>query len=49
MDKKRGRSERRENITEREKSRAKRVKKNVVRGSESRARKLVWSRAYQEV
>ena len=44
-----GRSERSENITEREKSRAKREKKIAVRISEWRVRKLVWSRAEQSV
>ena len=40
---KRDRSEWRENITERDKSRAKRENKSVVRRSERRVRKLVWS------
>ena len=40
-----GRSERSKNIKEREKNRAKRGKKSVVRISEQRVRKVVWSRA----
>ena len=43
------RSERSENIRDRQKSRAKREKKTVVRISERRARKLVWSRVDQAV
>ena len=46
---KRGRSEQSENITEREKSRAKIEKKSVVIRSEQRVRKVVWSRAKQTV
>ena len=46
---KRGRSEQRKNITEREKSHYKREKKTVVRRSEQRVRKVVWIRAYQAV
>ena len=46
---KHGRSEQSENITEREKSRAKRENKSVVRISERRVRKLVWSIAEQSV
>ena len=46
---KRGRSEQSENITDIEKSRAKREKKSVVRISEQRVKKLVWSRAEQSV
>ena len=46
---KRGRSERSKNITEREKSRAKREDKIVVRRSERRVRKEVQSRAEQAV
>ena len=46
---KRGRSEWSENITEREKSHAKIEKKNILRISERRVRKLVWSRAEQAV
>ena len=42
--KKSGRSEQSENITEIEKSRAKRENKHVVRRSEPKLRKLVWSR-----
>ena len=49
MEKKRGRSERSENITEREKIRSKREKKSIVRRSERRVRKLVCSRAEQAV
>ena len=49
MIKKRGRSEQSVNITEREKSHYKREKKSVVRGSERRVRKVVWSRAEQAV
>ena len=49
MDGKRGRSKWNENITERDKSRLKRENKNVVKISERRARKLVWSRAEQVV
>ena len=44
-----GRSERSENITEREKSSAKREKKSVVRISERRVRKLLWIRAEKAV
>ena len=40
-----GRSEKNENITDKEKSHAKREKKNVVRRSKRRVRKVVWSRA----
>ena len=43
-----GRSERTDNITEREKSRAKIEKKGVVIRSERIARKVVWSRAEQK-
>ena len=46
---KRGRSEQRENITERENIRSKREKKSVVRRSEQGVRKVVWSRAEQAV
>ena len=46
---KRGRSDQSENITQREKSRAKREKKNVVRISEGIVRKVLWSRAQQAV
>ena len=46
---KRGRSEQSENITEREKRRAKREKKSVVIISQQRVRKVVWSRAEQAV
>ena len=49
MDKKFGRSEWIENITEREKSRAKIGKKSVVRRSDRRVIKVVWSRAEQAV
>ena len=45
MEKKRGRSEQSENITKREKSRAKIEKKIVVRISYRRVRKVVWIRA----
>ena len=45
----RGSSERSKNIMERDKSRAKREKKSVVRISEQRSRTLVWSRAEQSV
>ena len=45
----RGRSERCKNITKREKSRSKRKNKSVVRRSEQRVRKIVWSRAEQAV
>ena len=44
-----GRSERSKNITEREKRRSKIEKKNVVRGSDLRARKLVWIKTGQAV
>ena len=43
--KKCGRSDRSENITERENIRSKREKKSVVRRSERIVRKLVWRRA----
>ena len=46
---KRDRSEQSDNITEREKSRAKREKKSVVRRSQRRVRKVVWSREEQSV
>ena len=46
---KRGRLERSENIMEREKIHAKRKNKSVVRISERRVRKVVWSRAEQAV
>ena len=46
---KRGRSEQSENITEREKSRAKRENKSVVRISDRRVVKLVCSRSEQEM
>ena len=46
---KRARSERSKNITHREKSRAKREKKIVVKISDQRVRKVVWSRAEQAV
>ena len=49
MVKKRGRSEHSKNITEREKRRAKREKKSVVRRSERIVIKVVWSRADQSV
>ena len=42
---KRGRSEQRKDITEKEQSLAKREKKSIVRRSEWRVRKVVWSRA----
>ena len=42
-----GRSERNENITEKDKSRAKIENKNVLRISYRRVRKLVWSIAEQ--
>ena len=42
---KRGRSEQSNNVTEREKSRAKREKKSVARRSERIVRKLMWSRS----
>ena len=44
-----GRLERSKNITEREKRRAKKEKKSVVRRSERRVRKVVWNRAEQAV
>ena len=43
------RSERSDYIMDREKSHAKREKKSVVRRSEQRVRKLVWSRADHSV
>ena len=46
---KRGRSERSENITQREKRSVKREKKSVVIISEHRARKVVCKRAEQAV
>ena len=46
---KRSRSEQSENITERERSRAKRENKSVVIRSERRVIKLVWIRAEQAV
>ena len=46
---KRGRLERSKKITERENSCAKRKKKNLVRRSERRSRKVVWGRADQSV
>ena len=49
MEKKCGRLERSENITERENIRAKIERKIVVRRSEWIVRKLVWSRAEQAV
>ena len=49
MAEKRGRSEQCKNITEIEKSRAKREKKSIARISERRVRKVVWRRAEQEV
>ena len=49
MGEKSGRSERRENIMEREKSRAKIEEKSVVRRSDERVRKLVRSRLEQAV
>ena len=48
-DKKRGRSEQSDNITEREKSCSKRENKSVVRRSEQRVRKVVWIRVDQTV
>ena len=48
-DRKRGRLEQSDNITEREKSHYKREKKSVVRRSDQRVRKVVWIRAYQAV
>ena len=44
-----GISKRRENITDREKSRSKGENKSVVIRSERRMRKVVWSRSEQEV
>ena len=46
---KRGRSERSENITEREKSCAKIENKDEVQRSEQRVRKVVWNRSDQAV
>ena len=46
---KRGRSERSKYIRERKKSRSKREEKSVVRRSEKRVRKVVWSRSEQAV
>ena len=46
---KRGISEQIDNIVEREKIRAKRENKSVVRRSERRVRKVVWVRAEQAV
>ena len=46
---KRGRLERSENITEREKSCAKIENKDVVQRSEQRVRKVVWNRSDQAV
>ena len=46
---KRGRSEQSENITEREKRRAKRENKSLVRISDWRVRKVVHSRVEQKV
>ena len=46
---KRGRSERSKNITHREKSRAKREKKSVVRISDQRVIEVVWGRSEQAV
>ena len=43
------RSEWNKNITEREKSRAKRENKSILRGSDLRTRKLVWIRPEQAV
>ena len=46
---KRGRSERSKNIRERDNIRAKTEKKSIVRRSEWRVRKVVWSRVEQAV
>ena len=46
---KRGRSERNENITQIEKSYAKKEYKSIVRISERREKKVVWSRAERSV
>ena len=49
MVKKRGRLEQSENITEREKKLSKREKKIVLRISDQRVKKIVWSRVEQAV